>query len=83
MLLFTLISCESVANYKQKTVIVTSIEYKEGIASSGVIINPRTNTAKIIYSVSDKDKYDMFVIGDTLDVYSKRYIRKLLNQNDR
>ena len=83
MLLFTLISCESVAHYKQKTVIITSIEYKEGIASSGVIINPRTNTAKIIYSVSDKDKYDMFVVGDTLEVYSKRYIRKLLNQNDR
>lgn len=82
MLLFTLISCESVANYKQKTVIVTSIEYKEGIALSGVIINHRTNTAKIIYSVSDKDKYDMFVVGDTLDVYSKRYIRKILNQND-
>ena len=82
MLLFTLISCESVGNYKQKTVIVTSIEYKEGIASSGVIINSTTNTAKIIYSVSNKDKYDMFVVGDTLDVYSKRYIRKLLNQND-
>ena len=83
VMLICLTSCElNQSSPTVPTVIVESVEFVNRDKSLLIINKTISNdyTATVKCSVTDTADYDIFVVGDTVEVVSKRYLRKLRNK---
>lgn len=82
-MLISLTSCElNQSSPTVPTVIVESVEFANRDESLLIISKtfPNVYTATVKYSVTDTADYNIFVVGDTVEVVSKRYLRNLRNK---
>lgn len=82
-MLICLTSCElNQSSPTVPTVIVESVEFVNRDESLLIINKTISNdyTATVKCSVTDTADYNIFVVGDTVEVVSKRYLRKLRNK---
>lgn len=79
-MLICLTSCElNQSSPTVPTVIVESVEFVNRDESLLIINKTISNdyTATVKYSVTDTADHNIFVVGDTVEVVSKRYLRNL------
>ena len=82
-MLICLTSCElNQSSPTVPTVIVESVEFVNRDESLLIINKTISNdyTATVKCSVTDTADYNIFVVGDTVEVVSKRYLRTLRNK---
>lgn len=83
VMLICLTSCElNQSSPTVPTVIVKSVEFVNRDESLLIINKTISNdyTATVKCSVTDTADYNIFVVGDTVEVVSKRYLRTLRNK---